>query len=203
MFTVSSEDNAKTCCKTHGRVIHYKVCSHVFCYKTWSETRSNLFCFKTCCKTRGWDDRNLHSRLPRDKTRVKIEHNCNIVGLFFSAAQPNMKEFRFCRCAFYDDTAQKLKFSIIDFFSKCDPIWSYLRISSHLLKNPLWKTFYAVWMKKVIWNRSLPLHKKWSFLLRISLVNVTKSAVSCKFGNIYWLILSGKFHFLCSAQCFK
>ena len=30
------------------------------------------------------------------------------------------------------------------------------------------------------------LHKKWSFPLRISSVNVTKSAVSCGFGHIYW-----------------
>ena len=30
------------------------------------------------------------------------------------------------------------------------------------------------------------LHKKWSFPLRISSVNVTKSAVSCRFGHIYW-----------------
>ena len=31
-----------------------------------------------------------------------------------------------------------------------------------------------------------PLHKKWSFLLRISSVNVTKSAGKCGFGHIYW-----------------
>ena len=30
------------------------------------------------------------------------------------------------------------------------------------------------------------MHKKWSFPLRISSVNVTKSAVSCEFGHIYW-----------------
>ena len=30
------------------------------------------------------------------------------------------------------------------------------------------------------------LHKKWSFPFRMSSVNVTKSAVSCGFGNIYW-----------------
>ena len=30
------------------------------------------------------------------------------------------------------------------------------------------------------------LHKKWSFPLKISLVNVTKSALSCRFGHIYW-----------------
>ena len=28
--------------------------------------------------------------------------------------------------------------------------------------------------------------KKWNFSLKISLVNVTKSAVSCGFGQIYW-----------------
>ena len=30
------------------------------------------------------------------------------------------------------------------------------------------------------------LHKKSSFLLKISSVNLTKSAVSCGFGHIYW-----------------
>ena len=30
------------------------------------------------------------------------------------------------------------------------------------------------------------LHKKWSFSLRISSVNVTKFAVSCGFGHVYW-----------------
>ena len=37
-------------------------------------------------------------------------------------------------------TAQKMKFSIEDFFSKCDQIRNFLRISSHLLK----KSFSAV-----------------------------------------------------------
>ena len=31
------------------------------------------------------------------------------------------------------------------------------------------------------------LHKKWSFLLGILSVNVTKSAVYCWFGFIYWI----------------
>ena len=35
-------------------------------------------------------------------------------------------------------------------------------------------------------NFVLTLPKKWSFPLRISSVNVTKSAVSCGFGHIYW-----------------
>ena len=33
-------------------------------------------------------------------------------------------------------------------------------------------------------NTKLPLYKKWSFPLRISSVNVTKSTVSCWFGPI-------------------
>ena len=35
----------------------------------------------------------------------------------------------------YMATAQKMKFSIKDFFNKCDQIRSFLRISSHLLKK--------------------------------------------------------------------
>ena len=34
---------------------------------------------------------------------------------------------------------------------------------------------------------SRALHKKWSFPLRTSLVNVTKLAVSCGSGHIYWI----------------
>ena len=33
---------------------------------------------------------------------------------------------------------------------------------------------------------ALSLHKKWNFPSRISLVNVTTSAVSCALGHIYW-----------------
>ena len=42
------------------------------------------------------------------------------------------------------------------------------------------------------------LHKKWGFPLRISSVNVTRSAVSWVFGHITEEILNGKLHFLCS-----
>ena len=35
-------------------------------------------------------------------------------------------------------------------------------------------------------SRHVTLHKKWSFPLKISSVNVTKSAISCGFGHIYW-----------------
>ena len=38
-------------------------------------------------------------------------------------------------------TAQKMKFSIKDFFSKCDQIGIFLRIWSDLLKKPLMENF--------------------------------------------------------------
>ena len=46
----------------------------------------------------------------------------------------------------------------------------------------------------------ISLHKKWGFPLKISSVNVTKSAVSCR-GNLTEEILSGKLQFLCSVCC--
>ena len=39
-------------------------------------------------------------------------------------------------------TAQKMKFSIKDFFSKCDQIRRKLRIWSHLLQKSLMETFF-------------------------------------------------------------
>ena len=39
------------------------------------------------------------------------------------------------------DTAQKMKFSIKDFFSKCDQIRMKMRIWSHLLKKSLIENF--------------------------------------------------------------
>ena len=39
------------------------------------------------------------------------------------------------------DTPQKIKFSIKDFFSKCNQIHSFLQIWSHLLKESLMENF--------------------------------------------------------------
>ena len=48
------------------------------------------------------------------------------------------------------NTAQKMKFSIKDFFSKCDQIGSFLRIWSHLLKESAMEDFIfcEVWYAK-------------------------------------------------------
>ena len=39
------------------------------------------------------------------------------------------------------NTAQKMKFSVKDFFNRCDQIRIFLRILSHLLKKSLTKSF--------------------------------------------------------------
>ena len=41
-------------------------------------------------------------------------------------------------------TAQKMKFSIKDFFSKCDQIRRFLQIGHIYWRNPLWKTSFFV-----------------------------------------------------------
>ena len=59
------------------------------------------------------------------------------------------------------DTAQKMKFSIKDFFSKRDQIRRKLRIWSHLLKKSLMENFIfcAVWGNR----SSLAYYKKGGF----------------------------------------
>ena len=52
-------------------------------------------------------------------------------------------------------TAQKMKFSITDFFNKCDQIRSFLRIWSHLLKKSVMQNFifcavYIIWKENVV-----------------------------------------------------
>ena len=46
------------------------------------------------------------------------------------------------------NTAQKMKFSIKNFFSECDQIRSFLRIWSHLLKKSLMENFIFCAVKK-------------------------------------------------------
>ena len=60
----------------------------------------------------------------------------------------------------------------------------------------VWFYVYAFWLYWVVWSQSYlmsiieqTLHKKRRFPLRISSVNVTKSAIPCGFGPIYWRIL--------------
>ena len=42
------------------------------------------------------------------------------------------------------------------------------------------------WIRFLRPSNVVSLHKKWSFPLRISSINVTKSTGNCEFGQIYW-----------------
>ena len=57
--------------------------------------------------------------------------------------------------------------------------YNLLKHKNFIIKNMLPLRFWVC-------KGKYPLHKKWSFPLRISSVNVTKSTISCGFGHIYW-----------------
>ena len=66
------------------------------------------------------------------------------------------------------------KITVFDFL-----LWTSLIIFLKFCKNFFWNILLK-------WSiLDITMHKKWSFPLRISSVNVTKSAVSCRFGHIY------------------
>ena len=73
---------------------------------------------------------------------MKLEY----IVKFLQKATPSYPFYlRFLLCLDFsknNNTAQKTKFSIKDFFSKCDQISSFLRIWSHLLKKSLMENFF-------------------------------------------------------------
>ena len=80
---------------------------------------------------------------------------------------------------FYD-TAQKMKFSIKDFLSKCGQILSFLRIGSHLLKKSLMENLFFVQCN--IRHKFLLIHR-YSFLVKkneiISRYYIVKTENGC------------------------
>ena len=96
-----------------------------------------------------------------------------------------------------------LYLSVVSYWKKSTDI----KPSEH---RKLWPSKSLIWLFNIwlIWSHSSPinliweikiiflsclgrktwisLHKKWSFPLRISSVNATKSARNCGFGHIYW-----------------
>ena len=64
-----------------------------------------------------------------------------------------MQIFHLKKSIFY--TAQKMKFYIKDFFSKCDRMRSFLQILSHLPKKSLMKSFFCAALRYNITNISL------------------------------------------------
>ena len=69
-------------------------------------------------------------------------------------------------------------------------LWIWFGIVSQGFEYACSSKYGRAWNKASLWifkaHRVLTLHKKWSFPMRISPVNVTKSAENCGFGHIYW-----------------
>ena len=100
-------------------------------------------------------------------------------------------------------TALKVKLSIKDFFSKCNQIHN-CRFAHIYWRNRYWKTSFFVEFVffKLCKHRMVALHKKWSFPLRISSVNVTKSATT-DLPTFTEETLIGKLHFFVQCMFFK
>ena len=61
-----------------------------------------------------------------------------------------------------------------------------LKIASNILRIGIPKLWFMPQRCDNPHSHLSTLHKRWSFPLIISSVNVTKSAISCGFGHIYW-----------------
>ena len=76
---------------------------------------------------------------------TKKKFNCFIISFGASWQVMETKVWHYCPgISHYLDyycTAQKMKFSIMDIFDKCDQIRSFLGIWSHLLKKSLMENF--------------------------------------------------------------
>ena len=77
------------------------------------------------------------------KTPSMYKSNCSWMYYKINAVNSfeNFTWKHLCWTRFLLFTARKMKFSIKDFFSKCDQIRSFLRIRSHLLKKSLMENF--------------------------------------------------------------
>ena len=74
-----------------------------------------------------------------------------------------------------ENTAQKTKLSMKDFFCKCDQIRGFLRIWSHLVKKSL-KSNFAKFLKTSFWKKHL-----WWLLLQVLLRN-SKEDITLKWN---------------------
>ena len=85
-------------------------------------------------------------------------------------------------------------------------LWKIFGVVASVWKD-LKSSIFKAWIMRL--NYMLPLHKKWSFPLRFSSVNVTKSPGNCGFGHIIHAlskeIFNEKLHFcaVCISHCLQ
>ena len=79
-------------------------------------------------------------------------------------------------------TAQKMKFSINNFFSKCGQILSFLRIWSHLLKKSLMENLFFVQFNI---RQKFPLIHRHSFLVKKNEIISSYYIVKTENGSLW------------------
>ena len=85
-------------------------------------------------------------------------------------------------------TAQKMKFSIKDFFNKCDQVRSFLRIWSHLLKKTLMENFIYCALSSLLSKNDKSSHRMCSakkLFLKTSQISQGNTCTKI-FKNIYF-----------------
>ena len=113
-----------------------------------------------------------------------------------------------------EDTTKKMKFSIKDFFGRCDQIRSFLRIWSHLLKKSLMENFIFVqqdlkpeldllkgWITTSLWcrqagkregeRRDIQGNNMWVFFMKTCTSEITEINLH---SISYWCFLSTEFY---------
>ena len=79
----------------------------------------------------------------------------DIYGKLFQTAAISNPNGHLAQIKNQTSTAQKMKFSFMDFFSKCDEIRSFLRIWWHLLKESMKENlFFVQCMLRASWSTS-------------------------------------------------
>ena len=93
-------------------------------------------------------------------------------------------------------TAQKMKFSIKDFFSKCYQICTKQRIWSHLFKKSLMEN--SIFPCSVCYISNLVVFPFYILVLGQQFIVLLRFFTgNCEFGHIYWRNPSWKTSFLC------
>ena len=92
-------------------------------------------------------------------------------------------------------TTQKMKFSIKDFFSKCDQIRSFLWIWSHLRKKSLIENFIFCAVSCLAGMSTVVPLEKLTIILTLLAPCISESCIKTKINSI--------FHFQTSSWCLK
>ena len=102
-----------------------------------------------------------------------------------------VKETEIAQVGSSTNTAQKMKFSIKDFFSKCDQIYSFLRFWSHLLKKSLMENFVFCAVKDTLFVPIRNKVEKWhKFLFSHFFLVPQKDETSLKHHKEVWKFMS-------------